>query len=142
VACELQGQVAKSPNALDGDEVARFGCRFSQGIESCDAGTLQWRCLSRLQRVGNGDEGVLARGHHLGIAAVEVDAGNGLVGAVDVVPALAGHAVATAAAEKAHADAPADGPPCDLVTYGIDTTDYLVARDSRIGHTRKAPPLP
>ena len=101
----LNGKVTESADAEDGDSVAGAGAAVAQGVEGGDAGAEQRRGVRVGEVVGDEGEGVGRGDDVVGVAAVEVDAGDGLIFAEDEVAAAAGRAVVAVAAVPAQADA-------------------------------------
>ena len=81
--------------------------------------------------VGDEGEGVGGGDDVVGIAAVEVDAGDGLVFAEDEVAAAAGRAVVAVAAVPAEADALAGLEERDIGADGVDDAGDFVAGNAR-----------
>src|SRR4029077_18255922 len=110
VASVLDPEVPEPADAQYGDEIASLRRRIAQSAERREAGAEQRRRIDRREIIRHGHEPAGLGDHHLCVAAVLLDAGEGLVLTAHEIAGAAGDAVSTAAGEKSHADTLADRP--------------------------------
>src|SRR5271154_5577932 len=107
----LHAEVTQSADAEHRDEVASARRRVAQRAERGESGAQQGRSGDGRKIRWHSDQPAGLGDHHLGVAAVVLDAGVALVDAVHEVAVAAVFAVAAGAAEEADADAWATPPP-------------------------------
>src|SRR5262245_6749565 len=95
-ARELHAEMAETADALHRHDVASARTRIAQRVEGGDAGAQQRRGVDGIELIGDRCERLDRRDHVVGIAAVEVNAGNPEVAAGDeIAPPAAGTRPAT-----------------------------------------------
>jgi hypothetical protein len=128
--CELNAQVAKSPNALDGHKIAWNSAAVAQRIKCRDAGAKQRSGFGRFEGVRNARNGFDWREHVLLEAAIEVESGNRAIFAIREIACAACGASVVLTAVPADADAIPFFPGCDSRTDFVDHTCNFVAWDA------------
>src|SRR5262245_43399380 len=128
-AWELHSEMAEPADALHRHDIARARARIAQRVEGGDACAEQRRGVDGIEFVGDRCERLDRRDHVVGIAAVEVNAGNPEVAASDEVAAPAAGTRPANAAEPADADSLARAPVGHLRSHGIDAAGDLVTGD-------------
>src|SRR6266851_4707046 len=124
--------MAKSADALHGDQIADARARIAERVKNRDAGTKQrrgfgggefvWNCGDRL---GGGD-------HVFGVTAVVAEGGDFFVLAVDEIAAAAGIAGEIMTSVPSDADTLAGFPVGDVGADGVDAASDLVSGNARI----------
>src|SRR4029453_15122066 len=117
--CELHAEMAETADALNRNNIASARTRIAQRVEGGDAGAEQRRGVDGIELVGDRCERLDRRDHVVGMAAVEVNAGNPEVAAGDEIAAPAAGARPANAAEPAEADSLARAPVGDLRSHGV-----------------------
>src|SRR5205823_1204733 len=134
---KLNGQMAESAHAMNGDQIPGTRAAMPQRIEGRDPGAQQRRRFDRIHVLGQACQRRGARQHVGGIAAVARDAGRSLhVLAGERVPVPTAAAVAAGAAVPTDPDARADPPALDIRADRLDGPDHLVSRNARIRESR------
>src|SRR5438128_5896569 len=128
--CELNAQVAKSPNALDDHKIAWNSAAVAQRIKCRDAGAKQRSGFGRFEGVRNARNGFDWREHVLLEAAIEVESGNRAIFAIREIACAACGASVVLTAVPADADAITFFPGCDSRTDFVDHTCNFVAWDA------------
>src|SRR6267378_1581264 len=123
--------MSQATDALDGDEISATEAGIAEGVVGSDAGAEKRGGFGGAEVVGDGRDAAGFGDHNFGVAAVDGDAGDYGVEAIDDVAATAGLAGAVFAAEKADAYALTNFPFGDAGAEGFDAADYFVARDAR-----------
>src|SRR5260370_4789995 len=126
--------MAQATDALDGDEISATEAGIAEGVVSGDAGAEERRGFCGAEVVGDGGDAAGFGDHNFGVAAVDGDAGDYGVEAIDDVAAAAGFAGAVFTAEKADAYALTDFPLGDSGADGFDAADYFVAGNAQQLH--------
>jgi len=129
--CELNAQVAESPNALDGHKIAWNSAAVAQRIKCRDAGAKQRSGFGRFEGVRNARNGFDWREHVLLEAAIEVESGNRAIFAIREIACAACGASVVLTAVPAEADGITFFSGCDARTDFVDHTCNFVARDAR-----------
>src|SRR5262249_3822170 len=132
----LNTKVSESPNALDRDERSGTQAGIPKRIEGRDARTQQRCGIYRLETAWNRYRGARFNGHDLRVAAVNHDAGEHRVNAVDEVSSQAGNAGAIPSTRDPNSDALAYRTGPDIRADGINASDDLMPRHSRISQAR------
>src|SRR4029453_4391601 len=127
--CELHAEMAKTADALNRHDIASARTRIAQRVEGGNASAEQRRGVDGIELIGDRCERLDRRDHVVGIAAVEVNAGNPEVAAGDEVAAPAAGARPANPPEPADADPLARAPVGDLRSQGVDPAGDLVTRD-------------
>src|SRR5262245_29066755 len=127
----LQRQMTKAADTEHSDKVTRLGWRVSQGVERRESGAKQRRSICRRQIVRDTHKAAGLRDYHLGISAVQMNAGEFLVKTVDEIAISTEFAITARASEEADAYALTNRPALDARAKGIDPPDHFVSRDAR-----------
>src|SRR5712671_1592025 len=123
--------MSEATDALDGDEISAAEAGVAQGVVGGDAGAEERGGFGGAEVVGNGGDAASLGDHNFGVAAVDGDAGDYGVEAIDDVAAAAGFAGAVFATEEADAYALTNFPFGDAGAEGFDAADYFVAGNAR-----------
>src|SRR5882762_7083576 len=123
--------MSEAADALDGDEISAAQAGVAEGVVGGDAGAEERGGFRGAEVVGDGGDAAGFGDHNFGVAAVDSDAGDYGVEAIDDVAAAAGLAGAIFAAEEADAYALTNFPFGDAGAEGFDAADYFVAGDTR-----------
>src|SRR5712672_1758580 len=123
--------MSEATDALDGDEISAAKAGVAKGVVGGDAGAEERGGFGGAEIVGDGGDAASFGDHDLGVAAVDGDAGDYGVEAIDDVAAAAGLAGAVFAAEEADAYALTNFPFGDASAEGFDAADYFVAGNAR-----------
>src|SRR6266853_486176 len=123
--------MSEATDALDGDEISAAKAGIAEGVVSGDAGAEERGSFGGAEVVGDGGDAACFGDHNFGVAAVDGDAGDYGVEAIDDVASAAGFAGAVFTAEKADAYALTDFPLGDSGAEGFDAADYFVAGNAR-----------
>src|SRR5712672_354253 len=123
--------MSQATDALDGDEISATEAGVAQGVVGGDAGAEERGGFGGGEVVGDGGDAAGFGDHNFGIAAVDGDAGDYGVEAIDDVTAAAGLAGAVFAAEEADAYSLTNFPFRDAGAEGFDAADYFVAGNAR-----------
>src|SRR6267154_2388122 len=119
--------MSQATDALDGDEISATEAGVAQGVVGGDAGAEERGGFGGGEVVGDGGDAAGFGDHNFGIAAVDGDAGDYGVEAIDDVTAAAGLAGAVFAAEEADAYSLTNFPFRDARAERFDAADYFVA---------------
>src|SRR5712671_6675150 len=95
--------MSQATDALDSDEISAAKAGVAQGVVSSDAGAEERGGFGGAEVIGDGRDAAGFGDHNFGVAAVDGDAGDYGVEAIDDVAAAAGFAGAVLAAEEADA---------------------------------------
>src|SRR6267142_885035 len=123
--------MSQATDALDGDEISAAKAGVAQGVVSGDAGAEERGGFGGAEVVEDGGDAAGFGDHNFGVAAVDGDAGDYGVEAIDDVAAAAGFAGAIFTAEEADAYALTNFPFRDAGAEGFDAADYFVAGNTR-----------
>jgi len=123
----LHAKMRKSTYAKHCDEVARLDWRVSECVEGGETCTQQWSCIDRRQIVRNRHEVTLLGDHHLGIAAIVVDAGIFLVSTIHEIATAAAYTVAATSTKDAYADTVAKRSSFDILSKLINYTHNFMS---------------
>src|SRR5712671_6934676 len=123
--------MSQATYALDGDEISAAKAGVAEGVVGGDAGAEEWGGFGGAEVVGDGGDAAGFGDHNFGIAAVDGDAGDYGVEAIDDVTAAAGLAGAVFAAEEADAYSLTNFPFRDARAERFDAADYFVAGNAR-----------
>src|SRR5712671_6625302 len=123
--------MSEATDALDGDEISATEAGVAQGIVGGDAGAEERGGFGGAEVVGDGGDAASFGNHNFGVAAVDGDAWDYGVEAIDDVAAAAGLAGAVFTAEEADSYALTNFPFGDAGAEGFDAADYFVAGDAR-----------
>jgi hypothetical protein len=124
--------MAKSANALHGDQIASARTRVAKGIEDRDAGAQQRRGFGGREIFWDCGDRLGGRNHVFGVTAVVADAGNFSVLAENEIAAAAGIASETMAAVPPDADALAGFPVSNVGTDSVDAAGDFVSGNAWI----------
>ena len=136
MAGELDAEMSEAADALDGDEIAAAEAGVAEGVVGGDAGAEERGGFGGAEVVGNGGDAASFGDHNFGVAAVDGDAGDYGIEAIDDVAATAGFAGTVFTAEEADAYALTHFPFRDAGAEGFDAADDFVARNARELQTR------
>jgi hypothetical protein len=128
----LDSQMAKSADALNGDQIASARARVAKRIENRDACAKQRRGLGRGDVVWDGCDRLGGRNHVFRVTAVVADGGNFLVLAENEIAAAAGIASETMTAVPPDSDAPAGFPVGNVSTDRVDAAGDFVSGNAWI----------
>ena len=134
LAGELHAEMAEAADSLNGDQVARERAAVAKSVEGGDARAEKRSGFGGIERIGHGGDGLRGDDGVLGIAAVEAEAGDFFVGAIDEVAAAALQAGSVMAAVPADAYALTFLPSRDAGTDFINDAGDFVAGRARIGY--------
>src|SRR5712675_2454679 len=123
--------MSQATDALDGDEISAAKAGIAEGVVSGDAGAEERGSFGGAEVVGDGGDAACFGDHNFGVAAVDGDAGDYGVEAIDDVASAAGFAGAVFTAEEADAYALTNFPFGDAGAEGFDAADYFVAGNAR-----------
>jgi len=123
--------VAKATYAENSDGISSLCTGSLECVEGRDACAEDWRCLRRIQFIGNGNQSSMPDKHHLRIAAVARGTNEMLVLA-KLEPAAATMFAVIAVAAKSTDSNPLSQFPdrVNIRTYGSDPAYDLVARNA------------
>jgi hypothetical protein len=124
--------MAKSTDALNGDQVAGARACVAKGVENCDAGTKQRRGFGGGEIVWDRGDCFSGRNHVFRVTAVMADAGNLFEPAVNEIAAAAGIAGETMASVPSDSGALAGFPVGNVSTDGVDAAGDFVAGNAWI----------
>jgi hypothetical protein len=124
--------MAKSTDALNGDQIAGARTRVAKGIENRDAGTKQRRGLSCGKVVWDGGDRLGGHNRVFRVTAVVADAGNFSGLAENEIATAAGIASEIMTAVPSDADALAGFPVCYISADGIDAAGDFVSGNARV----------
>src|ERR1700751_330837 len=127
----LHTQLTKAAETKHSDKITGLRRCISQSAERRESRAQQRRRIDRRQGVWDRHEPAGLRDHHLGIAAVMMNAGIFLVTAVDEIAVATELAVAARPAEKPDTHALTDHPALDTRAKPIDPPDDLMTWDAR-----------
>src|SRR5690349_7131426 len=126
---ELDAEMAEAADPLNGDQIARGCAAMAQGVEGGDTGAENRGRFGRIKRIGHGSDGFGGNDCVLGVTAVEAEAGDFFVGAVDKVAAAALRTRTVMAAVPADADPLTFLPSCDAsADFVNDACDFVAGR--------------
>ena len=134
---ELDAEVAKPADPLDGDKVARQRAAMTQSIECSNSGAQQRRGLGSIKGFGDASQRLDRRDHKLLIAPVVTDSGNLRIRAINKIASPARGTSAVLAAM------PADPHPFALppVLYTspdrVDDPNHFVSGHARVRYPGK-----
>jgi len=124
--------MAKSADALNGDQIASARTRVAKRIENRDAGAKQRRSFRRGDVVWDGGDRLDGRNHVFRVTAVMADAGNFSELAEHEIAAAAGIASETMASVPSDSDALAGFPVGNVSTDSVDAAGDLVSGNAWI----------
>jgi hypothetical protein len=124
--------MAKSTDALNGDQVAGARACVAKGVENCDAGTKQRRGFGGGEIVWDGSDRLGGRNHVFRVTAIMADAGNFVKRAANEIAAAAGIAGKTMASVPSNSDALSGFPVCNVGADGVDAARDFVAGNAWI----------
>jgi hypothetical protein len=124
--------MAKSANALHGDQIASARACVAKRIENRDAGAEQRRGFGGGEIFWDGGDRLGGRNHVFRVTAVVADGGNFLVLAENEIAAAAGVASETMTAVPSDADALAGFPVRNVSTDSVDAAGDFVSGNAWI----------
>src|SRR3984957_1590591 len=123
--------MTEAADAENSYKFTSFRRRVSQSVECGKARAQQWCGISRRKAVRDGDESARSCEHHLGISAVDMNAGVFLVATVHQIAIATKFAISARAAEKSHANALTNRPALYARAEGIDSPDCFMPGNAR-----------
>jgi hypothetical protein len=129
--------MSQAADALDHHQITGPGRRVSKRVVGGQAGAEKWRGVRRTQLIWDSGQPALAGDHHFGVTTVGVYSRDWLALAVDEISPSTKFALAAMTAKKAHANPLANFPIKNSFADGIDLTDRLMTRNTRIDQAGK-----
>src|SRR5215470_16042210 len=134
---ELNSQMAKAADPLDGHKVARQRTAMTQSIECSNSGAHERRGLGSIKRFGNASQRLDRRDHELLIAPVVTDSGNLSIHAVNEIASPARGTSAILTAMPADADPFALPPVLYTSPDRVDDPNHFVSGHARVRYPGK-----